>query len=89
MRVDLKESGLVLHLGGRNSQRAPLRHYHYDTFSFATENYDDHMEMGLIDYADWRNFLLQFERDYKAEVVGIKWFVHAGLGPLLLQKQTL
>jgi hypothetical protein len=88
MRVDLEKSGLVLHHGGRESQRAELRHYHYDTFSFATSNYDEHMRLGMIDYDNWRLLLVQFQRDYSGVVVGIKWFLDADIAPVLLERRA-
>ncbi|KAF2683276.1 hypothetical protein K458DRAFT_389884 [Lentithecium fluviatile CBS 122367] len=62
MKIALGAEGLVLHRGGRESQGALLQHYHYGTFSFATASYDDHMRLGLIDYDNWRLFLVEFER---------------------------
>jgi hypothetical protein len=86
MSVDMEGSSLVLHDGGRESQRAVLRHYHYDTFSFATTSYDEHMRLGLIDYDDWRLFLVQFERDYTGKVIGVRWFLDANIAPVLLRR---
>lgn len=53
MKISLEGSGLVLHLGGKDSQRCQLTHYHDDTFSFSTANYDQHMSFGMIDYDTW------------------------------------
>ncbi|KAF2823975.1 beta-lactamase/transpeptidase-like protein [Ophiobolus disseminans] len=72
IKVILEDGGLILNHGGRASQRARLTHYHYDTFSFATSDYEEHMQLGMIDYDDWRLLLVQFERDYRGAVVGIK-----------------
>lgn len=61
---------LMFHLGGLDSQRLELYHFHYDIFTFATQTYDEHMAYGLIDYDDWRMMLLHFERGANGMVVG-------------------
>ncbi|KAJ4356442.1 uncharacterized protein N0V89_004475 [Didymosphaeria variabile] len=88
MKVSLESDGLILHHGGRASQRARLTHYHYDTFSFATSDYEEHLQLGMIDYDDWRLLLLHFERDYSGAIVGIKWFLDGDISPVLLGRKA-
>jgi hypothetical protein len=88
MRINMEDDSLILHQDGRESQRAILRHYHYDTFSVATSDHDDHMRLGLIDYDSWRLMLVQFERDYIGAVVCIKWFLDADIAPALLERKA-
>jgi CubicO group peptidase (beta-lactamase class C family) len=88
MRVNMEDGALILHHGGRESQRAMLSHYHYETFSFATIDYDEHMRLAMIDYDNWRLMLVQFERDYTGSVVGIKWFLDVDIAPVLLERKA-
>lgn len=89
MKVIEEEADLILHHGGRGSQRVLLHHYHYNTFSFATSDHDEHMRLGMIDYDNWRLFLVQFERDYSGAVIGIKWSLDADIPPVLLEREWL
>lgn len=77
---------LVLHQGGRPSQRAPLHHYHFDTFTFATESYDEHMRLGMIDFDDWRILLIRFERGWDGSVSALRWFLDPDFPPASLLK---
>lgn len=88
MSVSLEKGQLIFHQGGKTSQRSPLRHYHYETFQFVTESYDEHMSLGMIDYDDWRVMLVQFERDFLGAVIGLKWWLDADLPPAFLRKQA-
>ena len=67
------DSGLFLCFGGLESQQIALNHYHYDTFSFATSSYDEHMSLGMVDFDDWKMMLISFDRDEYGHVAAIKW----------------
>lgn len=85
MRVSLKNGGLVLHLGGKESQRACLAYSYDDTFSFATESYDQHVSLGMIDYDNWNLFTIPFQRDGLGEVMALNWSLDVNLPPVVLR----
>jgi CubicO group peptidase (beta-lactamase class C family) len=84
--ITLEDRKLFFHRGGLASQRALLEHYHNETFSFATSSYDEHMQLGLIDYDNWEQLLIEFERGVTGEVVAAKWMLDQDLPPFFFKR---
>lgn len=84
--VTLNKEDLFFHRGALESQQALLSHYHYKTFSFSTTSYNEHMKFGLIDYDNWKQLLIEFERGVSSEVISAKWLPDQDLSPFFLKK---
>ncbi|KAH9203458.1 hypothetical protein DL95DRAFT_472367 [Leptodontidium sp. 2 PMI_412] len=86
--ITLNKGDLFFHRGARalESQQALLSHYHYKTFSFSTTSYNEHMKFGLIDYDNWKQLLIEFERGVSSEVISAKWLPDQDLSPFFLKK---
>lgn len=66
-------------VNGIERQRAKLRHYHYDVWTFLPNSRDDASRKGMELYMKLPLLLLSFLRDDKGAVVALEWDLQAGV----------
>ncbi|KAH8595046.1 hypothetical protein B0O99DRAFT_624253, partial [Bisporella sp. PMI_857] len=66
-------------VNGLQRQRAKLRHYHYDVWTFLPNSRDDASRKGMELYMKLPLVLLSFLRDEKGDVSALEWDLQAGV----------
>lgn len=66
-------------VNGLISQRAKLRHYHNDDWSFLPDSRDDAIRKGMEHYMSLPSVLLSFVREVSGRVSAVEWDLDAGM----------
>lgn len=59
-------------------QRARLRHYHHDTWTFLPDSRDDATRKGMLSFLELPRLLLVFVRDRRGVVCSLEWDLQGG-----------
>ncbi|KAH8714866.1 hypothetical protein GQ44DRAFT_625099 [Phaeosphaeriaceae sp. PMI808] len=70
---------LEFRVSSQEKQAGPLRHYHYDVWTFLPDSRDDCVRRGMEDFVLLPMLLLSFNRNAEGMVNGLDWDLQASV----------
>ena len=81
------DASLRMELNKRKTQRHAMKHFHNDVFGFPPSSREEMELRCLVDYDDWRQFILEFNRDEEERITSFQWRMQSDFPPLLFTRQ--
>ena len=83
---EFSKPGLSMIINNRRSQLHRLKHYYYYIFGFLPSSREKQQLRCLVDYFDWQQFLLVFDREHD-HIVSLHWMMQVGVEPMCFLQQ--
>ncbi|KAF2120271.1 beta-lactamase/transpeptidase-like protein [Lophiotrema nucula] len=84
--VETSASLLDLVVNNRPRQHHQLRHFHYDVWGFLPASREEYQLREFIDWRNWEQFVLRFQRDAAGRVISLLWRLQEDVEPILFVK---